>query len=309
MHAGDFLLIKRRWAKYGWLLLCLPAMAWAGLAEEWRSSDESAPAQLRGETVWLQAAGQRFWAVYRQSDRQKMRGTVILLTDPGQRPVAARWLEPLSNNLHLFGWQILLLPPPPAGGLFFQRDLNARLEAADVFVQEKKALNWAVIGLGAAAGAALEYASRHPPPQPPSQEELEELARNGEPPPPLPPALRVAAVLDMAWDERGLQAPGLLALERLRLPVADFFQDHDSDKAQAWAKQRRISGKANPGFRQLRFNEADSIAAPDRDMLARRLVGWLGNALRGEIDKWPTEENMPVIKPSRAPVPAAPAAP
>jgi hypothetical protein len=298
-------------SKYGWLLLCLPAMAWAGLAEEWRSSDESAPAQLRGETVWLQAAGQRFWAVYRQSDRQKMRGTVILLTDPGQRPVAARWLEPLSNNLHLFGWQILLLPPPPAGGLFFQRDLNARLEAADAFVQEKKAVNWAVIGLGESAGTALEYASRHPPPLPPSQEELEELARNGEPPPSLPPALRVAAVVDMAWDERGLQTPGLLALERLRVPVADFFQDHDSDKARAWAKQRRISGKANPGFRQLRFNEADSMAAPDRDMLARRLVGWLGNALRGETDKWPTEEDMPVIKPSSAPVPAfpAPAAP
>lgn len=267
----------------------------ADLVREWRTADEAAPTLLQGEQVWLHAGSEQFWAIYWETARKESRGTTIILPDPALRPVSSRLVEPLADTLRQFGWQVLVLQPPRADGPFFQGDVNARLDAAMAFLVEKKHKHMALVAMGDSAAMALDYAAHHNPLPPPSAAELELLRQRGEPLPQPKPALRLTAVVDVSWDERGLNAPLMGWLEKIRMPVADYYQAQDGAKPEQWAKQRRIAAKANEAYRQLRFAEADLTAEADRNMLARRLTGWMGNSLRTEVDKWPKAGPVPAV--------------
>lgn len=274
-----------------WLcLLLLPALATADLAREWRSADEAAPATLPGAQIWLQAGSDKFWAIYRQTARKEPRGAAIILPDAALRPVAAQWIEPLAVTLRQFGWDVLLLQAPQSGEPFFPRAAAARLEASVAFLVKKQHRHMALLGVGDGAVVALDYAAQHPPPLPPSAAEQEALRLRGVSPQPPPPAVRIAAALDLPWDARGQGAPLLDWLGRIRIPLADYFPVRDGGQWDEWAKQRQVAAKANEGYRQLRFQELDPSADAERNMLAHRLAGWMGNAMRAEVDKWPKLE-------------------
>lgn len=291
------LMLNRRLKHYGLLCLFLPILASADLVREWLTADEAARVLPQGEQIWLKSGSERFWAIYRETDRKESRGTAIVLSDPGTRPYSVNMVGNIAATLRQLGWQILLLQPPMADSMNYQHKAAIRLQSAIAYLAEKKHTHMALLGIGESALVTLEYAALHPPPPPPTPEELEKLRQNDQPLPQPPPGVRLAAVVDLPWNAQEV----LAWLRQMQMPLADYYQAQDNASGlDDWAKQRRIAAKDNESYRQLRLTPLSPVTDADYAMLARRLVGWAGKAMRSEIDKWPKPE-------TKAPAPTPPA--
>lgn len=284
-------------------------MAAADLVQEWRTADDAALYLLQGEQVWLQAGPDKFWAVYREPVRKEARGAAIVLPDSASRPISVRLVEPLAATLRQAGWQVLVLQPPQPGETSFPHDAHSRLQAAVSFLAGKKQKHMALVGMGDSAVAALDYAVRHDPPQPHTPEEVEALRRRGLPVPLPFPAVRLAAAVGLPWEEGERKAPLSDWLKRIRMPLADYYLAERDGKVEEAAMQRRIAAKGNEDYRQLRFANPDPSAWSEQNMLAKRLAGWLGNAMDKQLKKLEEEQKAEAERKASGAMPYMPPAP
>ncbi|WP_217995102.1 DUF3530 family protein, partial [Methylogaea oryzae] len=195
----------------------------------------------------------------------------------------------MADALRQAGWQVLILQPPRPGGLSFSREADARVSSAVAFLAGKKQKHMALVGMGDGAVAALDYAVRHDPPEPHTPEEIAALQQRGIPLRPPAPAVRLAAAVGLLGRSGG-KAPLADWLQRIRMPVADYYLAEGDGKPDEAAMQRRIAAKGNEDYRQLRFANLDPWAWSEPNMLAKRLTGWLGNAMDKQLKKLEEED-------------------
>ena len=97
------------------VLVCFSATA-SNLAREQRIAKQIVDAILDGETIWLEADGNRFLTLYTEATTRQTLGGVILLHGMGANPDWMDVIQPLRVNLPDRGWATLSIQLPVAAG-------------------------------------------------------------------------------------------------------------------------------------------------------------------------------------------------
>lgn len=254
------------------LLALLLSAPWFAFAED------SHPLEHRlrdGEGVWLEAEGERFFAIARRAARPEPRGGVLLVGGRGEHPDYPGVMSPVRRELADQGWLTLALARDPDGAT------DARLRAG---------MNWLtarleddsprIVFLGHGLGG-LDL--------------LNALDDTG----PSPHALILVDVVIPSGDD------GEQALERLmnaEFPILDIYRRGAPRSVVDTAPERRRSARRgdNDHYRQDALPGSGRTPTETR-ALTRRIRGWLGDPRqeRRERKEWKGSSPAPATRTER----------
>lgn len=222
-------------------------------AEESRLAEDLSTATQSGETVWLEAEGTRFLALFDETPWPNRRGGVLILHDQDDHPDRRPFPHTLRRELPRRGWAVLALQlPNGASG-----DVAARLKAGLAWLEARRIAPLALIGEGAGGREAVQFLAGR---------------KDTEP--------RALALLDVAEpSEPPALGQFLDALGQLRLPVADIFCLSGAQAFPAIA-QRAAAARLNIGYRQSPLYDEHKCMEDTETMMVNRVSGWLSKVLR-----------------------------
>lgn len=241
--------------------VALAADAPAGPLGELRLARElGATIDPADELLRLQAAGGEFVALYRAHATPESRGAVLLLHDLGDNADSNRVVRPLRTGLPAGGWHTLSLQLPTvpssagtAAWLAREAAIRERLQAGMAWLESRKVLNQAIVGVGDSGAIALRYAAAGPPDT-------------------LQAVLLIGSAAGADPDDADLEA-----LAATDLPVLDLIAERDRDPVLAAAALRRrvARNKSLQGYRQIVIAGASPDFAALADSLVARVRAWL----------------------------------
>jgi pimeloyl-ACP methyl ester carboxylesterase len=232
--------------------LGLPTARAVSTAEESHLAEDLAAAPQSGETVWLDAAGTRFLALFNETLWPARRGGVLILHDADDHPDRRPLPHALRQELPRRGWAVLALQLPP-GDSGTADVVSARLRAGLAWLEERNIAPVALVGQGMGAQWAAQF-----------------LAGRKETEP------RALALLEPPDAE----APPLLdALGQLRLPVADIHRVVGAEVSPA-VTRRATASRLNVNYRQSAVYDARQRMEDVEPLIVNRVSGWLSKVLQ-----------------------------
>ncbi|HLF98732.1 MAG TPA: DUF3530 family protein [Methylococcaceae bacterium] len=235
------------------LVPAIPPAHAVSSAEEGRLAEDLSTAMQSGETVWLEAEGARFLALFDETPWPNRRGGVLILHDQDGHPDRRPFPHALRMELPRRGWAVLALQLPNGES----DDAAARLQAGLAWLEARKIAPLALIGHGAGGREAVQFLAGRKAAEPRA------LALLDVTEPAAPPALRL--FLD--------------ALGQLRLPVTDIFCLRGTETPAAIAR-RAAASRLNIGYRQSALYDEPKRMEDMETMMVARLAGWLAKSLR-----------------------------
>lgn len=213
-----------------------------------------------GQAVWLNdVGGHRFFALWTEADKDDNTNAVVVLHDFGQHPDQDPLVHGLRTTLPRHHWSTLAIQLPlremGAGaaeyyGLF--EEARGRIEAAVEFLRGKKAQNIALIGIGTGAEMAAYTLSLDPN------------------------ALFALVTISLPLPKSQLpQAQIGDFIKAIALPFFDIYAEFDLADVTDSARQRRMLGKDNPVYRQLKINGEDHAYRQNPERVIKRVYSWL----------------------------------
>jgi len=251
------------WHKLGGLLLCCGAALVQAASDSWREqqyASEIAQTSTLGQAIWLEAEQRRFLSLVTPSDRAEPKGAAILLHDLGEYPDQPTLIHPLRERLARAGWFSIApqLPLREAGApaldylpLFLLA--SARIQAALDHAREQGITDFAIVGYGWGALMGLYFLDQHPE----------------------APVVAFVAISVPVLDTPHPAGQTLSFLERLQIPVFDFYASLDWPEVKDHARERRVAARANPHYQQLRLDGQSHHYLDDHGMIAQRVYSWL----------------------------------
>ena len=206
-----------------------------------------------GETAFL--------GLYAEASEGPGDRAVILLHGIGAHPDWPEVINPLRSYLPDQGWatfsiQMAILANDAtlqAYAPLFD-EVAPRVDAAIRFLEDKGSKSIVLIGHSLGASMAVTY-----------------LAGGDR------PAIRGLVVIGMGAAGGDEKMSGILALEKIRVPVLDIYGSRDLETVLDSVKARHKASRVaeNPDYRQLQVEGADHFFVGLEDPLNRRIYGWL----------------------------------
>lgn len=216
-----------------------------------------------GHAVWLNAGGQQFLALFAEAEKTDNSQAVIILHDMGEHPDQQPVIHGLRTVLPRHNWTTLSIQLPlreiGAGrqdyyGLF--DEAQGRIQAAVVYLRAQGAKNIAVVGYGVGAAMAAYTISLDPG------------------------GLAAFAAISLPLPESTLPQVQIGEfIKNIALPFLDVYAEFDLPEVVDTARRRRMLGKDNPVFRQIRINGENHAYQHDPMMLIKRIYSWLALSL------------------------------
>lgn len=216
-----------------------------------------------GRAIWLTSEGERFFAVFTEAEKTDNSQAAIILHDMGEHPDQRPLIHGLRTVLPQHGWATLSIQMPLREiganrdayyGLF--DEAHGRIQAAAAYLRDQGAENIAVIGYGVGAAMAAYSLSRDP----------KGLAALAAISPPLPE-------ISLPQAQTGE------FIKNIALPFLDVYAEFDLPDVVDTARRRRMLGKDNPVFRQIKINGENHAYQQDPTLLIKRIYSWLALSL------------------------------
>jgi pimeloyl-ACP methyl ester carboxylesterase len=226
---------------------------------EQENAAEIAKQPLIGKSLWLEVAGQRFFCLYTESEKTDNAQAAIILHDIGGDPDQKPLLHELRTQLPQHNWTTLALQLPLREksateadyyGLFAESQL--RIRAAVAYLQKSGAKKIALIGYGLGALQAVYAVNEKPE------------------------AIVAVAAISLPVPESDVpQAQTLAYIKNIALPLLDIYAEFDLPLVLNTAQERRLAGKDNPVFWQVRMEGENHAYQQDYERLVKRVYSWL----------------------------------
>lgn len=216
-----------------------------------------------GKAVWLEAEGKRFLGLYTETVKADSKGAVIILHDMGGHPNQQHLVYGLRVFLPEHNWATLALQMPlreiGAGqddyyALF--PEAAARIRAGIEYAKSNGAENIAVVGYGL-GGLMAVYA-------------LSEQAAD------------IKALVTISLPVPGADnkvAQTLELIKKIQMPMLDIYGALDLVDVTQSARDRRLAGKENTGYRQIKIEDEGHAYLHDEGLLVKRVYSWLAVTL------------------------------
>lgn len=229
-----------------------------------------------GKAVWLESAGKKFLGLYAETERVHSRGTVLILHDMGGHPNQQQLVYDLRVFLPEHHWATLSLQMPLRESGANREDYfalfpeaAARIQAGINYAKSNGAKSIVVVGygLGALMGA---YA-------------LSEQA----------PSVQALAAISLPVPvTENKMAQTLELIKKIKTPMLDIYGAVDVSDVTESARSRRLAGKENPGYRQVKIDDEGHAYLHDDGLLVKRVYSWLGANAGGPPSAAVTSEEM-----------------
>jgi hypothetical protein len=253
------------WVKFSvTLLVVFFAVTSVGYASDQRREQEYA-AYLQqklsmGQALWLQASAKSFLAIYTDAEKAGNENVAIILHDLGEHPDQKQLIHRLRTVLPIHNWASLSLQMPlrEAGVKIDEYyplfdEARDRIDAAVEYALKKHGVKHIVIvGYGMGALMAAYKLSDKPN-----------------------DITAFAAISLPALDSGAPQAQIYSFIKNIQLPFLDIYAEFDLPAVVDSARQRRMAGKDNPVYRQIKMDGEDHGYQQDPDLLVKRVYSWL----------------------------------
>ena len=213
----------------------------------------------QAQVVWLEAEQKRFLALFTETEKTANAQAAIILHGQGEHPDKSPLIHGLRFELPSHQWATLAIQLPVLErgaaavdyfSLFDQA--QARILSAVKFLQEKGAKSIVLIGYDYGAAMAAYTLNNQP-----------------------------KGVL--GWVSISLPVPDSSLpqvqighfMQKIALPMLDIYAEFDLPEVLQTARQRRMSAKDNPGYRQLQIDGEDHRYENDPALLIKRVYSWL----------------------------------
>jgi hypothetical protein len=234
------------------------------LIREQRLVEQIEDAIIDGATLWLDAAGHRFFAIYTETDAAAPRGAVLLLHGRGFHPDWVDVVHPLRVGLTEHGWNTLSiqLPVLEKNAKYFDYlpmfpAANPRIESAIAYLRFQD--NQRIV---VAAHSCGFHMAQH------------WLHAKGE------SALRqfdafIGIGMGATDYRQPMQEP--FVLDQIRAPVLDIYGSDDYPAVLRTAEERlaMLQEVGNPLSAQISVMEADHYFKDTGTELTEQVAGWL----------------------------------
>lgn len=242
------------------VLLILPTAILAG--DQQREQDYAASLEKNnpvGQVIWLNAAQQRFLGLFTQAERTDNTNAVIVLHDRGEHPDQLPLIHGLRTVLSRHNWTTLAIQLPlreiGAGAADYYDlfdEARDRIQAAVNYLRDNGAKNIALIGYGTGAEMAAYSLSLDPD------------------------ALLALVAISLPLPTSNIP-PAQMAtfIPKIALPFLDLYAEFDLPDVVDTALQRRMLGKDNPVYRQVKMYGQNHAYQQDPALVIKRVYSWL----------------------------------
>lgn len=254
--------MKRNKAALASLAFCL-VMVTAGQASDLKReaefAEEISNTLTLGKIVPLQAAGQKFLALYAEAENTAEKGAVIILHDSGGHPDQRELVHSLRTVLPEHHWATLALQMPLRENGADSNEYYAlfpeareRIEAGIRYLRQNGAETLILAGYG--VGGLMAVSALKQP-----MSEINALVAISLPVP----------------DTTISAAQTLEFIKQIKIPMLDIDGAQDVPEVVKSARDRRVAAKENKGYRQIKINDEGHLYLHDEGLLVKRIYSWL----------------------------------
>jgi len=217
-----------------------------------------------GEMVWLKAQGRKFITIYTETVQKNNLGTVILLHDRSGYPDQQYLVHDLRTILPQHHWATLSVQMPVREtgadeseyfALF--KEAKARINAAVSFLQRAEVKKIILVGYGLGAMMGVYTASEN------------NDALNG-----------IVAISLAVPETQQEQAQIIPFINKIQRPFLDIYAEYDLFEVVESARKRKLAGKENISFRQIKIAGADHLFQHNHNLIVKRIYSWLTRTFR-----------------------------
>ncbi len=246
------------------MLLCLVDTTMA--SDQQRELDYAAAIEKntpKAQVVWLEAEQKRFLALFSETERTANTQAAIILHGQGEHPDISPLIHGLRLELPQHQWATLAIQLPvlergaPVADYFsLFEQAQERILSAVKFLQEKGANSIVLIGYDYGAAMAA-------------------FTLNNQ-----PKGISGWVALSLPVPDSPLpQAQIGQFMQKIALPLLDIYAEFDLPEVLQTARQRRLSAKDNPGYRQIQIDGEDHRYENDPALLIKRVYSGLSYML------------------------------
>lgn len=219
---------------------------------------------VSGKLLRLQAEGRDFLGLFTEAEKTDNAKAAVILHDLGEYPDQKPLVHALRTVLPQHNWTTLALQMPLREQGASEADYyplfagaRTRVDAAVEYLQKNGAKNVVVIGYGLGALMAAYSISEKPD------------------------NIQALAAISLAVPETtASQAQTQAFIKNIALPFLDIYAEFDLPAVADTARQRRMAGKDNPVYLQVRMNGENHAYQQDHERLVKRVYSWLSSTLR-----------------------------
>ncbi|MFA7555294.1 MAG: DUF3530 family protein [Spongiibacteraceae bacterium] len=205
------------------------------------------------QQAWLNAAGKPSLAFYLAESSGKAHGGVILIPGLNQHPATQGLINTLRHTLSQNHWHTLALNMTDLDAAQSQ----AVITAGVAFLNQQGVNNIAILGEGAGADMAINYAA------------TVSKSNNHQ--------LRAVVLINASNELQGDKSQPTELLATLKIPVFDTFLSGDNLQQQRANQRRRAVPTGNKQYQQARLPQVNNYSVLEENHVTKRLRGWLDN--------------------------------
>lgn len=212
-----------------------------------------------GQAIWLNSASESFLGIYTEAEKTDSSNAVIIVHDMGEHPDAKPLIHCLRTSLPAHSWATLAVQMPireigaQAEDYYSLFDkARGRIDAAVEYLKKNGAKHIAIAGYGMGA--------------------LMAAYRLGDKP---NDVMALVSISLPVPQTNATQAQSLDLIKKVQLPFLDVYAEFDLPTTLDSARPRRMAGKDNPVYRQIRMDGEDHGYQQDYDLLVKRVYSWL----------------------------------
>ncbi len=243
------------------------------MAKEKRWAEQISDGLLSGDVVELKAGDNVFMAIYTEATQGPGDQAVILVHGIGVHPDWPEVIHPLRVGLPERGWSTLSVQMPVLANdaelksyLPLFDEAGPRLTAAADYLRKQGATTLVIVAHSLGSSMAARFVADNP------------KAVNG------------LVLISMGEIDIDPKMNGVLALEKITLPVFDLYGSRDLDGVLASVEARAAAARkaGNKDYRQFAMEGAGHFYLGMEDDLVRRVYGWLKSHFDKNRDKEPS---------------------
>lgn len=219
-----------------------------------------------GEIAWLGRKGKKFLTLYTETEQIDNLGSAIILHPMDGYPDQGKLINPLRTYLPEHGWATLSLQMPVLGIKAEESEYyplfdnaSARIQAAVDYLLAAKAKNIVLIGYGLGGMMAAYYLKNNT-----NKKELKGL-------------VTISLAVPKS-DQKQVQI--IEFITDIKQPFFDVFAEFDLPEVTETARKRRIAGKVNQAYRQLKIDGEGHLFQRDEGLLVKRVYSWISRTFR-----------------------------
>lgn len=235
------------------------------------ASDEKREAQIAqdvqqtlnvGHAVWLDVGGKKVLGLRTDTTKSPSVGMIILLHDTGGHPNQQAVIKNLRAFFPEHHWATLSIQMPlreasaPVQDYYsLFPEAKTRLLEAIKFAKAEKAEKVVVIGYGL-GGLMASYTLADM-----KTDDVDALVTISLPVP----------------QTSEPQAQTLPLISKITLPMLDIYGENDMPDVVQNARDKKVTGKVNPHYRQVKIDNEGHLFLHDDGVLVKRIYSWLGS--------------------------------